>query len=283
MPQPSLTLRLLATLAFAPPVLYSQATAPTAPTLPSTSSTLAQLGKTSPLTGIPEWSQLGEFNGTLTFDEFIRSWETIYADVKKLPEPWTLGPESLEIATGGSIQQKQRIEFRKSGTDAAKHKRYWRHVEELPELDSRPVLSDIHIALDPGHIGGSYAEMEERYLCFNPATPEVAVREGDSTLLVAQVLKSRLEEAGARVSLVRDSAAPVTRQRPADLRSVAVGILGELGITAPTDSYAGLTGDQRAFTIQWQTEKLFYRVSEIRARADKVNLQLKPDMVVCLH
>jgi hypothetical protein len=35
--------------------------------------------------------------------------------------------------------------------------------------------------------------------------------------------------------------------------------------------------------VQWQSEKLFYRVSEIRARAAKVNLQFKPDLVICLH
>ncbi|HRH98474.1 MAG TPA: hypothetical protein PLB55_21210, partial [Prosthecobacter sp.] len=32
-----------------------------------------------------------------------------------------------------------------------------------------------------------------------------------------------------------------------------------------------------------QSEKLFYRVSEIHARAEKVNNTIKPDIVLCLH
>jgi hypothetical protein len=35
--------------------------------------------------------------------------------------------------------------------------------------------------------------------------------------------------------------------------------------------------------VQWQSEKLFYRVSEIHARAKKVNNTIKPDLVLCLH
>ena len=33
-------------------------------------------------------------------------------------------------------------------------------------------------------------------------------------------------------------------------------------------------------TVQWQSEKLFYRVSEIHARAAKVNQQIRPDLVL---
>src|SRR5207247_274529 len=33
----------------------------------------------------------------------------------------------------------------------------------------------------------------------------------------------------------------------------------------------------------WQSELLFYRQSEIRYRAKKVNMKLQPDLVLCLH
>src|SRR5262249_18402739 len=36
-------------------------------------------------------------------------------------------------------------------------------------------------------------------------------------------------------------------------------------------------------TIRWQSEILFYRYSEIRRRAARVNFMLHPDLVLCLH
>jgi len=141
----------------------------------------------------------------------------------------------------------------------------------------------VKIALDPGHIGGGYAMIEERRLTFHPENPQEAVVEGDHVLKVAQLLKPRLEALGAKVSLVRENSEPVTPQRPADLRDKAVEVLREAGIVQPQESYAGLSSDMKVLTVQWQTEKLFYRVSEIHARARKVNEQLKPDVVVCLH
>lgn len=246
-------------------------------------STSAQLSKTSPLTGIPDWSQLSTWNKLLTFDEFRSAWETFYADTKPFPPPWQLSPESLEVETGGNLSSVQVVSLRKAGEPAPKPKRYWRRPDELPPLADRAPLADVHIALDPGHIGGGYSVMEERHLSFNPANPEEVVKEGDSTLLVAQVLKPLLEAAGARVSLVRDSNNPVTPLRPAEFRTTAISLLNDSGIINPVESYAGVSGDAKMLTLQWQTEKLFYRVSEIRARADKVNAQLKPDIVVCLH
>jgi hypothetical protein len=138
----------------------------------------------------------------------------------------------------------------------------------------------MHIALDPGHIGGTYARVEERFLSFHPAE---AVQEGDLALIVAQELKPRLEALGAHVRLVREKNEPVTTARPEELRASATQVLKEAGIAAPRPSYDGLTGDAKIPTVQWQSEKLFYRTSEIRARGQKVNDIIRPDLVLCLH
>jgi hypothetical protein len=45
----------------------------------------------------------------------------------------------------------------------------------------------------------------------------------------------------------------------------------------------GSSSDQRLLTVQWQCEKMFYRISEIHARAQRVNEEIKPDVVLCLH
>jgi N-acetylmuramoyl-L-alanine amidase len=242
-----------------------------------------QLSQTSPLTGVPEWSQLAQWDGVMTQEEFIEAWKTFYADGKPFPPPWQITGERLEVVTGGQLTSTQFVQFRKSGEPGVQPKRWWRRAEELPALADRPPLSDLHIALDPGHIGGAYSQMEERHLTFNPANPQEVVKEGDLTLLTAKVLKPMLEAAGARVSLVREHLDAATPQRPADFRSTALTELAQAGIMNPVESYAGLPRDAKALTLQWRTERLFYRVAEIRARADKVNTQLRPDIVICLH
>jgi hypothetical protein len=142
------------------------------------------------------------------------------------------------------------------------------------------VLSDLHIALDPGHIGGSYGRIEERFLSFQQGE---SIQEGDLSLVTAFALSERLKALGAYVTLVRENAEPVTKARPATLRDPALKLLKEAGFPDPKEGYDGLTGDAKLLTVQWQSEKLFYRVSEIHARGKKVNTQIKPDLVLCLH
>ncbi|MDB4509986.1 N-acetylmuramoyl-L-alanine amidase [Akkermansiaceae bacterium] len=101
------------------------------------------------------------------------------------------------------------------------------------------------IALDPGHIGGNYAKIEEREHKWG----DVIIREGSMTLETARILKPMLERLGASVTLVRSSLEPLTKKQAKDFAD----------------------------------PKLFYRTSEIRARANFVNESIKPDLVICLH
>lgn len=123
----------------------------------------------------------------------------------------------------------------------------------------------MHIAIDPGHIGGAWAKMEERWFIVGDGRP---VTEGDMTLAVANLLKPRLESLGATVSLVRDKPEPITPIRPDALASAA-----EQSATTP----------QSPESLQRLSERLFYRTAEIHARAQRVNDILKPDLVLCLH
>ena len=239
-----------------------------------------QLGKTNPLAQPPSWVALLKYSKTLTAEEFERAFEDIYTDSRRFPPPWSRDELGITVPTGGADGGKVRIEFRQTEDKAAAPPRYWRKATELPPLDGRPVLSGLRIALDPGHIGGGFAQMEERYLSQHP---NEYIAEGELSLKVAQSLKAKLEALGAEVLMVRDKNEPVTTARPSDLRSIAEATLREHGITQPKETYAGLTGDERVITLQYQTEKLFYRESEIRARGKKVNEQLKPDLVLCLH
>jgi hypothetical protein len=162
------------------------------------------------------------------------------------------------------------LAFAPGGTAAGSGPRYWRRRDELPALTNpaRP-LDGVHIALDPGHIGGAYARMEQRYNQPDPSAP--AFKEGDLTLRTARVLAPALEELGARVSLVRSAPEPLTPLRPAQLMDAA---RASLHLNRQPDD---------AVSVEREAERLFYRAAEIRARAALVNDKLRPDLVLCIH
>jgi hypothetical protein len=141
-------------------------------------------------------------------------------------------------------------------------------------------LTALHIALDPGHLGGTWAQMEERWFKIHDTPP---VQEGDMTLRVARLLAPRLELLGAKVSLVREKTEPLTPCRPSDFEKIARQFLLRTGVADPRENFDGPADPQKEQTIGWQRELLFYRNSEIRRRASLVNYRLRPDLVLCLH
>lgn len=228
----------------------------------------------------PDWNSLTSFARALSDSEFTEALKSIYLEPTHYPTPWILGPDGVKIQTGDSGTPYVTIPFASRIQPKATPTRFWRRASELPPAADRPPLSDIHIAIDPGHIGGTYGAMEERHLSFNPGE---SVQEGDLTLLTAQILSERLKGLGAYVSMVRDQARPVTTTKPSDYRLSALEVLRKSGFPNPTESYQGVQGDAKLLTVQWQSEKLFYRVAEIHARAERVNQEIKPDLVLCLH
>jgi hypothetical protein len=216
----------------------------------------------------------------LTKAEFEAAIRDVYHDGSPMPQPWLVETDGVVVKTGDPTKPEARIGFATRAESPLPGTRTWRRAAELPPLKGRPPLSDVHIAIDPGHIGGGYAVMEERFLSFAPGE---SIQEGNLALITAQVLVERLKALGAYVSLVRDRQDPVTTLRPSDLMDAARQILVEAGFPKPEETYNNLTGDAKILTVQWQSEKLFYRVSEIQARAKKVNETIKPDVVLCLH
>ena len=234
----------------------------------------------SPLAEKPDWSALKALSGTLTREEFETAMASVYSDNSNFPLPWRVEGEALLVDTSPGDPPVS-IAFRLPDAPPARATRYWRTPSELPPLQpGDPPLKGLHISLDPGHIGGAYAQVEERWLSMNPGE---VVMEGSIVLQVANLIKPRLQALGAVVTLVRSSEEPVTPMRPDTLRPAAREILLQAGITTPQENYVNREDEQRVASVQWQAEKLFYRVSEIRARAQKVNQELRPDLVLCLH
>jgi hypothetical protein len=230
----------------------------------------------TPLSPAPDWKELEIFQRTITGDEFARLLQEVYAPGVDLTPWFTFEPTDVRIAQGDGNW------FTLLYADQAGSRpvsRYWWSTSQLAADCDHP-LSNVKIALDPGHLGGSWAKMEERWFQFGDSRP---VTEGDLTLRVAQVLAPRLAALGAQVLWVRSQVGPVTTLVPKTLQALAFLSLVGRGVFPISQGYNSPFDPWREHSIQWESEKLFYRVAEIHARAVLVNTALKPDLTLCLH
>jgi N-acetylmuramoyl-L-alanine amidase len=220
--------------------------------------------KNSAMAPSPDWVWLSQCNGTMTREEFERMLRTYYARNDAAAGFVEIGEESVRIRTQGDAWQE--VSFARASTSkASRLQRFWRKASELGPAPKGKPLQGVRIAIDPGHLGGEWAMMEERFFQLGTTRP---VAEGDITLAVAKRLKPMLEKLGAQTVLLRKSDKPVTKERAKTLEGAAA---------------AELTGAFTVERLRRQSELFFYRISEIRARAQVVNELLKPDLVLCLH
>ncbi len=221
-------------------------------------------GSLSALAPPPDWSRLDPYQGVLTRAEFDWLLSTVFTTGEGWRESIRIDAAAAIIATGEAPPHATyRLAFR-SGGPSPTPPRYWHAAAELPPAPAGKPLAGARIAIDPGHIGGEWATIEERELVVGKNPP---VREGELTLAVAKILKPQLEALGATVLLVRKTTAPLTRLRPTDLTA-------EAAATLPANPKT---------RVEKLAARLFYRTAEIHARADLVNTSLKPDLVLCLH
>ena len=228
----------------------------------------------------PKWSVLEHYQETITHDEFAHLIYDVYCTHGFAPDLIEINADTARILTNRKSQDYFTLRFGKDDASRNPVPRLWRPADSLsPARTDRP-LSGLRIALDPGHLGGEWAKMEERWFQVDNTQP---VQEGDLTLKVARLLAPRLRELGAKVSFVRNNNEPVTPKRPDDFRDLARKILIKNGVPQPRIDVLDPKDPEKEHTIRWQSEILFYRYSEIRRRAVLVNFKLHPDLVLCLH
>ena len=231
------------------------ASKPTVPVPPPTALSL--------LAESPDWPTLNAYQHSISRSDF----EILLTEIFTTDDTWkqfiTLHETHAEVVTSTAPSEPPFILNFATPEKSLPAPRHWQATESLPIPPPETPLANLHIAIDPGHIGGEWAKIEERWFQIGNGKP---VTEGDMSLHVAKLLKPMLEELGAKVSLVRSTTDPVTPLRPDNLTEIAAD-------QSPTD----LT------SLRKFAEKLFYRTAEIRARAEVVNNTLKPDLVLCLH
>jgi N-acetylmuramoyl-L-alanine amidase len=228
----------------------------------------------------PKWSVLEHYQKTITHDEFANLIYNVYCSHGFAPDLIEINDKTARMLVNRASQRFFTLRFADTDDSREPVPRLWRPAQSLPPAKANRPLSGLKIALDPGHLGGEWAKMEERWFQVGDSPP---VQEGDLTLKVARLLAPRLRELGARVVFVRSSDEPVTWKRPDDFRELARKILIKNGVPQPRADVLDPADPEKEQTIRWQSEILFYRYSEIRRRAALVNFKLHPDLVLCLH
>jgi N-acetylmuramoyl-L-alanine amidase len=231
----------------------------------------------TPLAQRPDWNRLDDFQETITREEFVALLNGVYAPDGAAGGWIAIESDGAMIRTGSGGSFKLR--FAPDPSVRRPIPRYWHTIPRGAGADRRP-LKGFTIALDPGHLGGKWARIEERWFQIPNFPP---VMEGTMTLRVAQLLAPRLEALGANVEFVRSKLGPITRLRPGRLKDEARQSLVDRGVRQILPTYSGPNDPNKADSIPWEAERLFYRVGEIHDRAEIVNRRLKPDLVICLH
>ena len=228
----------------------------------------------------PRWDVLEHYQQTITRDEFAHLINDVYGSHGFAPDLIEIKDDTARILMNRDAQKFFTLRFAAGPEEVKPVPRLWRAAKSLPLAQRNKPLSGLKIALDPGHLGGNWAKMEERWFQVGDSKP---VQEGDLTLSVSRLLATRLRDLGAKVSFVRSNDEPTTGKRPDDFHELARKVLIRNGVPQPRADVLDSTDPEREKTIRWQSEILFYRYSEIRRRAALVNFKLHPDLVLCLH
>ncbi|MGZ4984810.1 MAG: hypothetical protein ACXV8A_01850 [Chthoniobacterales bacterium] len=234
----------------------------------------------TPLSDPPAWSSLEKYQGTMTHAEFVERLQDVYCTRGISPDLLSVDDNVVRILESREQPAWFTLRFAENEADRKTITNGWRPATVLPRARAGHELAGLKIALDPGHIGGTWAKMEERWFQVGDGKP---VQEGDMTLLVAKLLAPKLQKLGATVSFVRDKLQPTTSKRPDDLKEIAREVLRRELNAEPRENFDDPADPEKEHTVRWQSELFFYRNSEIRARARRVNTKLKPDIALCLH
>src|SRR5206468_1635273 len=186
------------------------------PSLASAADNLGVLGSK------PKWSVLENYQDTITHDEFAHLINDVYCTHGFAADLIKIDSDAAQILTNRESHNTFTLRFASDPNSKARIPRLWQPAKSLTPAKPDKPLAGLRIALDPGHLGGKWAKMEERWFQVDETTP---VTEGDLTLRGSRLLAQRLQKLGAKVLFVRNSTQPITSKRPADFKELARRIL----------------------------------------------------------
>ncbi|MBM3857810.1 MAG: hypothetical protein FJ390_07630 [Verrucomicrobia bacterium] len=223
----------------------------------------------TPLAAKPHWENLQQYAETITAEKLTKDLQEIYVPDGSWNNWITITPQEAVIQPYPEAPSEKNIHLplAASEADCKKVPRYWKRKSERDPLPGKP-LAGLKIVLDPGHLGGEWAKMEERWFQIGKSKP---VEEGTMALITAKILARRLEALGAEVDMTHHELGPTTSLRPPQLRAVALQQLKKEKVKCTP------------YRLKKMEEALFYRVAEIHHRADWINKVAKPDLVICMH
>src|SRR6202030_764341 len=199
----------------------------------------------------PRWSILEHYQETITHDDFVRLIHDDYCTHGIGADLLNIDNDSAQVLENRDANTYYTLHFAKDETSANRVPRLWHPAKSLSATKIEKPLSGLRVALDPGHLGGKWAKMEERWFQVDDTKP---VTEGDLTLRLSRMLASRLRELGATVLYVRNSTDPITPKRPGDFRELVRKILIRNGVPQPRAEVLDSTDPEKEKTIRWQSE-----------------------------
>jgi hypothetical protein len=231
------------------------------------------------------WFALDPYQGTITRQQFETKLHTLYDPFGVFPAYLDINDQRVVIYPSAKDRRVAQftLDFAPAGLTQPPP-RWFRTPEEF-RAESHPAdkpLTGLRVAIDPGHIGGPWAQMEERSTRYRGSAP---VQEGDLNLITGRILKQELTDLGATVFEVRDSTEPVTPYRPSDMLPEARELLLEHAAHStklralPVDKLNLLFGSR----VMELAEFLFYRCSEIKERGNRIRNNFVPDITVTLY
>src|SRR5205823_13759740 len=148
----------------------------------------------SPLADNPRWPTLERYQETITRDDFTRLLPNVYA-TRGYDDLIQINEDSARIVGDAAAQTFFTLRFAQE-TPRELPAHYWRRIDKLQRASAKRPLSGLNVTLDPGHLGGRWAKMEERWFQVDDKPP---VEEGELTWRVETLLEQKLPALGAYV------------------------------------------------------------------------------------
>ena len=264
---------------------------PVTPWSALTAHSITELRHLKTATGSPRlptpnpWFPIDLYQATITRQQFEQKLHTLYDPFSAFTPYLDINDSRVVVYPSPTERQVPQFVLQFAPPNQPVAPMRWFRTPAEVRATSHPLdkpLNGLRVAIDPGHIGGPWAQMEERSTRYRGSAP---VQEGDLNLITGRLLKQELTDMGASVYVVRDSNEPVTPYRPSDMVEPARELL--VAHSSHSTNLRALPSDKLNLLfgarVMELAEFLFYRCSEIVERGNRIRNNFVPDITVTLY